>query len=115
MKKTTLLTGLMMTAMLLMATSLSAGTYSGGNGTEADPYQIATTADLIELSTTSADWSPGIYFIQIANISFNEDETQVDWDGDGTADWDAEDQKGFAPIGNSSAPAQCSYDGQNHT
>ena len=31
--------------------------YSGGSGTEADPYQIASAADLIELGNTTADYS----------------------------------------------------------
>ncbi|MCF8348566.1 MAG: T9SS type A sorting domain-containing protein [Bacteroidales bacterium] len=74
------------------------GVYSGGSGTEGAPYQIATTADLIELSNTSGDWVTGTYFIQTADIDFGEDETVVDWDGDGTGDWDANDQLGFNPI-----------------
>ncbi len=71
--------------------------YSGGSGTSGDPYQIANTDDLIELSNTSDDW--GDYFIQTANIDFGADETAVDWDGDGSASWDAEDQLGFHRLG----------------
>ena len=96
-----------------VADSPLSGTYSGGSGTSGDPYQIATTADLIELSNTSADWSA--YFIQTADIAFNADETQVDWDGDGSATWDTEDQKGFLPIGNSSDKFTGSYNGDGHT
>ncbi len=91
---------------------LAAGTYSGGSGTSGSPYQIATTADIIELSNTSADWSA--YFIQTADIAFNADETQVDWDGDGTATWDTEDQAGFSPIGNTTTIFTGFYDGQNY-
>ena len=97
----------------LLSGSLFAGTYSGGSGTSGDPYKIATTEDLIELSNTSGDWSWGNYFIQTANISFDEDETQVDWNNDGSPDGSG--TSGFEPIGNSSQPASCSYDGQNHT
>ena len=95
----------------LLSESLFAGTYSGGSGTSGDPYKIATTADLIELSTTSGDWDK--HFIQTANISFDADETQVDWDNDGSPDGSG--TSGFAPIGNGTTPAACSYYGQNHT
>ncbi|MCF8219593.1 MAG: hypothetical protein K9I29_06620 [Bacteroidales bacterium] len=98
---------------LLFSVLMLAGTYSGGSGTSGDPYQIATTSDLIELSNTSSDWN--YYFIQTANISFNVDETLVDWDGDGSATWDTEDQKGFSPIGNSSTYFDGTYDGQNYS
>jgi hypothetical protein len=86
-----------------------AGTYSGGDGTSAAPYQIATTADLIELSNTTADW--GAYFIQIADIAFDADETTVDWDGDGSSG----PAEGFLPIGNTTTRFTGSYDGQNYT
>ncbi|MBX3043014.1 MAG: hypothetical protein KIT33_02085 [Candidatus Kapabacteria bacterium] len=87
--------------------------YSGGTGTSGDPYQIATTDDLIELSNSSGDWDD--YFIQTADITFDENEQLVDWDGDGTADWDAQDQLGFSPIGNDVISFTGEYDGQGHT
>lgn len=43
--------------------------YSGGKGTEANPYQIATSSDLKELSETPADWISGKYFKVTADIS----------------------------------------------
>lgn len=96
--------------------NIYAGTYSGGSGTSGDPYQISTTADLIELSNTNADWVAGIYFIQTANITFNENEQLVDWDGDGDATWDTEDQLGFNPIGKGFHNSfRGTYDGQNYT
>ena len=104
---------LITTIFFLSAMQIFAGTYSGGSGTSGDPYQIATTDDLIELSNTSADW--GSYFVQIANISFNSDEAQVDWDGDGTADWDAQDKLGFSPIGNFTTQFNGEYDGDGYT
>ncbi len=97
----------------MFAMQIFAGTYSGGDGSSGNPYQISNTDDLIELSNTSGDW--GSYFEQTANISFDSDETQVDWDGDGTADWDAQDQLGFNPIGNSGTNFTGEYDGQNNT
>ncbi len=83
-----------------------------GSRTINAPYQIATTEDLIELSNTPGDW--GAHFIQTADIAFNADKTQVDWDGDGTATWDTEDQKGFSPIGNSATYFTGTYNGNEH-
>ena len=40
--------------------------YSGGSGTEADPYKIATLADLITLGNTTADYDK--HFVLIADI-----------------------------------------------
>lgn len=84
--------------------------YSGGNGTSGNPWQIANVNDLINLSKNTAHW--GNDFIQTADISFNADEQAVDWDGDGSATWDAEDQLGFSPIGNNSNPFFGAYNGQ---
>ncbi|MCF8302558.1 MAG: T9SS type A sorting domain-containing protein [Bacteroidales bacterium] len=97
---------------VIISSAVFAGTYSGGSGTSGDPYQIATTDDLIELSTTSADWAS--HFIQTSDISFNADETQVDWDGDGSADGIG--TSGFSPIGNDweATPFTGIYNGQHH-
>ncbi len=97
---------------VFLTPAIYAGTYSGGSGTSGDPYQIATTDDLIELSNTSGDWSA--FFIQTADIDFGADETLVDWDGDGTADWDAGDQLGFSPIGNNTTTFTGNYNGDGH-
>jgi hypothetical protein len=96
------------------------GTYSGGgNGTsEAQAIEIATVADLIELSKTanSADWS--LYFKLTSDISFNADAWNNDWDGDGTTNtssaWaeDSDDEAGFSPIGNSGTKFTGTFDGQ---
>ncbi|HRP03157.1 MAG TPA: GLUG motif-containing protein, partial [Candidatus Kapabacteria bacterium] len=88
--------------------------YSGGDGTSGTPYQISTTADLIELSNTSSDWT-GKYFIQTADIAFDASESTVDWDGNGTVEWSGNDQYGFSPIGNNDTSFTGSYNGQNHT
>lgn len=93
---------------------LIAGTYSGGAGTLGDPYKIATLSDLVELSNTTADWAGSIYFIQTADITIDANEQNIDWDGDGDATWDANDQLGFSPIGNSSTSFQGNYNGQGY-
>ncbi len=83
-----------------------------GSRTIDDPYQIATIEDLIELSNTPGDW--GAHFIQTADIAFNADETQVDWDGDGTVG-DADDAYGFSPIGNSTTKFTGGYNGNGYS
>jgi hypothetical protein len=45
----------------------SAGTYSGGAGTGADPYRIGTVGDWLELTVTSGDW--GRYFLLTADLN----------------------------------------------
>jgi|GEM_PF-3141569 len=99
--------------------------FSGGSGTTADPYQIANTADLIYLSQNSGTWAS--HFKQTADISFNADQTTVDWDGDGSLEHgaDGDDAKGFSAIGHTygsiSDPTYYdyaftgSYDGQNYS
>lgn len=113
MRKRLLYCIVFLSALLFGINTLYAQKYSGGDGSSGNPYQIATTADLIELSNTSDDWES--HFIQTANITFNADEQQVDWDWDGTADWDTEDQKGFSPIGNYDSRFKGSYDGGGYT
>ena len=107
MKKITIVIQLI---FLLSASMLIAGTYSGGDGSLGSPYQIANTDDLIELSNTPADW--GENFIQTAHIIFDADETQVDWDGDGTPEHPGDDASGFSPIGSLLDSFTGEYDGQ---
>jgi len=61
-----------------------AGIYSGGDGTQTNPYQISNLNDLIELSETVSDYNS--YFIQTADI-------------DASATLAMNDGKGFIPIG----------------
>jgi hypothetical protein len=61
-----------------------AGTYSGGTGSQADPYQISNFDDLLSLQTTIADY--GAYFIQTADI-------------DASASSSLDGGAGFLPIG----------------
>ena len=92
------------------------GTYSGGDGnasgdSEANAIYISTTNDLIELSKTSTDWT--LYFKQTADISFNEDESLVDWNGDGSPD--GVNPAGFITIGNGFTQFTGTYDGCGYT
>ncbi len=93
---------LLISALIICNSSLFAGTYSGGSGTSGSPYQIETLADLIELSTTSADWASGIYFIQTADI-------------DAALTSTMNEGAGFSPFGNEATRFRGNYDGQNHT
>lgn len=75
----------------------SAATFSGGSGTQADPYQISTTDDLVYMSDNIADCQ-GKYFILTNDI----DMTGVS----------------FYPIGNGKYKSKSFYgyfDGQNYT
>lgn len=106
MKKFTFLTGLMIAAMLILSAGLSAQNYSGGSGTEADPYQIANKADLKYLSENSGEWSK--HFKQTAGITF------FDADFESGGDF-YNSGAGFIPIGNNSNHFTGSYNGQNYT
>ncbi len=100
-KKTKLVLGMLLIMLLAMSTGLMAGTYSGGDGSSGNPYQIANLTDLGELSSTSADWVAD--FIQTADI-----------DATATSGWDS--GAGFSPIGSPySAKFSGCYDGDNHT
>ncbi|HRP03109.1 MAG TPA: hypothetical protein PLE30_10730 [Candidatus Kapabacteria bacterium] len=90
-----------------------AAPYSGGDGSESSPYQIAKASDLITLSLTSADWDK--YFMQTENIFFHPDSSLVDWDGDGDSIGDISDLLGFSPIGTLSEPFTGHYDGNFKT
>jgi hypothetical protein len=56
-----------MLTVFIFANVSFAGTYSGGNGSESNPYQIGNPADWQELMATSADWNR--HFILTADIN----------------------------------------------
>jgi hypothetical protein len=87
---------------LYISVSLFAGTYSGGDGSAGNPYQINDLDDLWELSNTPGDWTMWDYFIQTADI-----------DASSTNGWNY--PYGFAPIGNLSTYFAGSYNGQGYT
>jgi hypothetical protein len=47
-----------------------AGTYSGGSGTEAEPFRIGAVSDWQELMATPADWAS--HFVLTADIDLND-------------------------------------------
>ena len=74
--------------------------YDGGDGTEIDPFEIATLDQLRTLSETVADWDK--HFILTADI-----------DASATSTWNS--SNGFSPIGNKTNNFTGSLNGQNHT
>ena len=120
--------GILLTVVVFIPWTLGlyAGDYNGGNGTSGDPWQIANIDDLLELSTTPADWNNyNFYFIQTADIDASQTQYWDDSDdnsngnpyddpNDETADGNNE---GFSPIGTGESDAlrfMGSYDGQGH-
>ena len=91
--------------IVLLGLSNFALGYSGGSGTTSSPYQIANKTDLLELCTTSTDWSK--HFIQTANITF------VDADFESGGDF-YNGGAGFIPIGNNTTKFGGSYNGDDY-
>ncbi|MDP8321052.1 MAG: GLUG motif-containing protein [Candidatus Stygibacter australis] len=79
-------------------------TFSGGDGSEGNPWQITDLDDLQYLSETSGYW--GDFFIQTDDIDAS---TTSTWD-----DGNGGDPEGFIPIGNSSDFFTGFYNGQGH-
>jgi len=93
--------------------------YSGGSGTEGDPFIIATYDDLLELSAMTHDW--GKFFVQTANIDAEATDSLNFGDHD-TNISTPEVAMGFSPIGDSPTMGDRqqvafsgSYDGGNYT
>ena len=64
-----LLLTLLFTFLLPVTVALASGSYSGGTGDPATPFQIADAADLIEMSQYPEDWSKN--FILTGDINMN--------------------------------------------
>ena len=76
--------------------------YSGGSGTQVDPYLVSTKNDLEYLSENNSEWSK--HFIQVSDIVFNGTDFQSagDFYNNGT---------GFSPIGTDADHFMGSYNG----
>ena len=89
-----------LTAALLLPTTWvwaqTATAPAAGDGSTANPYQIATLDNLYWLSQNSAAWT--LNFLQTADI-----------DASATAGWDG--GAGWTPIGNTTTPFAGAYDG----
>jgi outer membrane protein OmpA-like peptidoglycan-associated protein len=97
-----LLAGLLATGIVFIeaspasaaACSTTATGYAGGAGTSGDPFQVSSAAELIRLSTTTADWSAK-HFVQTADINL------------GDCEW--------TPIGTSASKFTGTYNGSGYT
>jgi len=72
---------------------------STGDGTEGNPYEIATLDNLYWLSQTDTEW--GKYYVQTANI-----------DATTSSSW--ESGAGYTPIGNNTTKFSGTYNGKGH-
>ncbi|MCK5817491.1 MAG: choice-of-anchor D domain-containing protein, partial [Candidatus Marinimicrobia bacterium] len=93
--------------------------YSGGSGTELDPYLIANYENLLELSAMTHDWNK--FFIQTADIDAEATDSLNFGDHDASLPT-PEEAMGFSPIGDSPTMGNRqgvafsgSYDGGNYT
>ncbi len=76
----------------IMASAAHGALYTGGSGTEADPYQIGNANDWTTLSTTPDDWDN--YFILVDDIDFA--------------------GASLTPVGNESKSFNGAFDGDGH-
>jgi len=83
---------------LVSVTKLFSGTYSGGDGSAGDPYQLSTPDDIDELMSTTGDW--GEYFIVTQDIDCN-----------GYSGWTGSNPN---PIGNSTISFTGSFHGMGN-
>ncbi len=91
---------LFLSAMFLFTANNLEAQYSGGTGTETDPYQLATLNDLLTLSLSDSDWD--MFFTLTADIDATE-----------TQNWN--NGNGFLPIGNFDPFFTGTFDGSNFT
>lgn len=77
---------------------LNAQSYSGGNGTESNPFIIKTYDDLVTLSNSPGQWH--YYFKQVLNIDASESQNANMGDHDNNP-LTPNEPMGFSPIGNS--------------
>lgn len=63
--------------VIFSGAAFAVGVYDGGDGTEANPFQIRTAEQLIELSDHSEDWAIHIFFLLTNDIDMDPDITGV--------------------------------------
>jgi len=96
---------LLLALFLLPTAMLNAQTATppaAGDGTMANPWQIATLDNLYWLSQTTTEWVADKYFIQTADI-----------DAANTSTWSS--GAGFSPVGTAALPFYGNYDGDSKT
>ena len=78
--------------LILLTSGPAAALYSGGAGTEPNPYRIANAGDWTALALTTEDWDK--YFLLTNDIDFGGDD--------------------ITPVGTSDAPFTGAFDGNGH-
>ena len=93
-----------------------AGSYAGGDGTQGNPYQISTLAELRLLSETPADWVADTYFILTADIDATDTNTWNIGNHDNDNGTTPDEVMGFSPIGDDIQETKFFgvLNGQNH-
>ena len=99
MKKILLLSSFFLFFVFYIAMSQTATPPSAGDGSEGDPYQIATLENLYWLSQNPSEWDK--VYIQTADI-----------DASATSGWNG--GNGFSPIGDGTTSFSGFYHGQGH-
>jgi hypothetical protein len=92
---------LVLIIILLASVLLADGVLPIGDGTQSNPYQIASLDNLLYLSTNDTLWLSDAYFIQTTNI-----------DASDTQNWN--NGEGFSPIGITSIRFVGTYNGDCH-
>jgi hypothetical protein len=105
LKKSSCLQSFLVLLLLLSTFGLHAQTYSGGTGTDLDPYMISTKADLHYLSENVNHWDK--HFVQTADIYFVSSDFQI-----GGSFYN--NGEGFKTLGTDFATFLGTYDGRGH-
>ena len=116
MKKYSRAAVMLLMMMLTATTAWAQSTFSGGAGTQANPYEIATVEDLIQLSADvngGTDYG-GTYFRLTADIDFH---NAVNTALRPTTAWndDTSTEHNFDAIGNYDSEFHGNFDGAGHT
>jgi hypothetical protein len=92
---------LLLFSLILTAFNSTKAQFSGGDGSQNNPFLISTFMDLVTLSDSSQFWDSNYYFLQNANI-------------DASASRQMSNGEGFTPIGiDLNEPFLGKYDGNN--
>ena len=101
----------MLTIVAVTCVPVSAATYAGGNGTEQEPYEIATAEQLVALASevNGGKNQSGVYFKLTADITLNDTSDWENWTGE-TAPANE-----WTPIGNNENQFAGVFDGNGKT
>src|SRR5574344_1900925 len=93
--------------MLLSAAAVFAGSFAGGSGTVADPYQIATADQFKAFAALVNSGKTSVSGILTKHIALNDTSNYDAWGADNP-------DNVWSPIGSATPPYQGVFDGNNH-